>query len=259
MYTELQVTTNFTFLRGASHPHELVQQAAELGYKAIAITDRNTLAGIVRAHAAAKEFGIRVIVGCRLDLKDGAGLLAYPTNKDAYSRLSNLLTFGNLRAEKGECHLSKADVFEHAQGLKFVVLPPENLDKNFDLDHSFVSDLKQYHDVFKSHLYIGASRRFNGNDRKYLFRLAELSNELHIPVVATNDVHYHSSGRRQLQDIVTCVREKCTIYNAGFRLLANAERYLKSGDEMLRIFSDYPSMIARTEEIAEACQFLWMN
>jgi error-prone DNA polymerase len=110
MYTELQVTTNFTFLRGASHPEELVEQAAAYGYKAIAITDRNTLAGIVRAHAAAKKSGIRIVVGCRLDLLDGPGLLAYPTDKTAYSQLSNLLTLGNARAEKGECHLCKADV-----------------------------------------------------------------------------------------------------------------------------------------------------
>ncbi len=114
-YTELQVTSNFSFLRGASHPEELVQQAADLGYNAIAITDRNTFAGIVRAHAAAKKIGIKLIVGCRLDLLDGPGLLAYPTNKDAYSRLSNLLTVGNLRAEKGECYLYKADVYEHCK------------------------------------------------------------------------------------------------------------------------------------------------
>src|SRR5688500_7433755 len=108
MYTELQVTTNFTFLRGASHPEELVEQAAELGYKAIGISDRNTFAGIVRANAAARKSGIRIIVGVSLDLLDGYSLLAYPTDKEAYSRLSNLLTIGNLRAGKGECHLSKA-------------------------------------------------------------------------------------------------------------------------------------------------------
>src|SRR5690606_4777 len=104
-YTELQVTSNFTFLRGASHPEELMQQAAALGYSSIAITDRNTLAGIVRAHAAAKAANIRLIVGCRLDLLDGLSLLAYPTNVEAYANLSNLLTLGNRRAEKGECHL----------------------------------------------------------------------------------------------------------------------------------------------------------
>src|SRR4051812_29868928 len=104
MYTELHVTTNFTFLRGASHPDELVEQAALYKYTAIGITDRNTFAGIVRAHAATKKCGIRIIVGCRLDLLDGPSLLAYPTDKTAYSQLSNLLTIGNHRAEKGECH-----------------------------------------------------------------------------------------------------------------------------------------------------------
>src|SRR4051812_33905325 len=108
LYTELQVTSNFSFLRGASHPHELVEQAAAYGYDSIAITDRNTLAGVVRAYAAAKKSGIRFIVGCRLDLLDGPSLLAYPTNKKAYAQLSNLLTVGNTRAEKGECHLYKA-------------------------------------------------------------------------------------------------------------------------------------------------------
>ncbi|HEX2682795.1 MAG TPA: PHP domain-containing protein, partial [Ferruginibacter sp.] len=109
-YIELQTTSNFTFLRGASHPEELVEQAAALGYASIAIADRNSFAGIVRAHAAAKKIGIRIIVGCRLDLLDGISLLAYPTNKTAYSQLSNLLTLGNRRAEKGACHLYKKDV-----------------------------------------------------------------------------------------------------------------------------------------------------
>ena len=120
-YTELQVTSNFTFLRGASHPEELVQHAAGLGYSEIAITDRNTLAGIVRAHAAAKAAGIRLITGCRLDLLDGLSLLAYPGNVEAYANLSNLLTLGNRRAEKGECHLYKADVYACAKGMKFIV------------------------------------------------------------------------------------------------------------------------------------------
>src|SRR5437868_4770612 len=123
-YTELQVTTNFSFLRGASHPEELVDQAAAYGYTAIAITDRNSLAGIVRAHVAAKAKGIRIIPACRLDLLDGPSLLAYPTDKEAYANLSALLSKGNLRAEKGSCYLYKADVYEHAKGMKFIVVPP---------------------------------------------------------------------------------------------------------------------------------------
>src|SRR4051812_38560634 len=255
MYTELQITSNFTFLRGASHPEELVQQAAAYGYTAIAITDRNTFAGIVRAHAAAKKSAIRIIVGCRLDLLDGPSLLAYPTNKMAYSQLSNLLTIGNQRAEKGECHLYKKDVYQFAKWVKFVVLPPDGLNQSFEFDPSFENALKEYHNIFGKDLYIAASRRYQGDDTKYLYRLTQLSEKLNIPVVATNDVHYHTPSRRQLQDVMTCIREKCTIYNAGFRLHANAERYLKPQSEMVRVFSHYPDAIERTQELAEACLF----
>ncbi len=254
-YTELQVTTNFSFLRGASHPEELVQEAAMLGYKAIAITDHNSLAGIVRAHAAAKKAGTRIIVGCRLDLLDGLSLLAYPTNKNAYSQICNLLTLGNRRAEKGECHLYKKDVYQYSKDIKFIVLPPGALNDLFEFDDSFTASVKEYHNAFGNNLYIAASRKYNGDDNKYLFRLSQLSIALNIPLVATNDVHYHEPGRRQLQDIVTCVREKCTIYNAGYRLHPNAERFLKPQEEMLRLFRQYPDAILRSQEIADACRF----
>ncbi len=254
-YTELQVTTNFSFLRGASHPEEFVEQAVALGYKEIAITDRNSFAGIVRAYAAAKKNGIRIIVGCRLDLLDGLSLLVYPTNRQAYSQLSNLLTLGNRRAEKGECHLYKQDVYQYAKDVKFIVIPPDKLNNLFEFDASFSSSLKEYHKAFGDNLYIAANRRYQGDDGKYLYRLSQLSSQLNIPMVATNDVHYHQPERRQLQDIVTCIREKCTIYNAGYLLHPNAERYLKKEDEMLRLFRQYPDAIARTLEIAHACQF----
>ncbi len=254
-YTELHVTTNFTFLRGASHPEELVEQAVALGYKEIAITDRNSLAGIVRAHAAAKKSGIRIIVGCRLDLLDGISLLAYPTTISAYSQLCQLLTEGNRRAEKGDCHLYKKDVYQYAHNLKFIALPPEKLDESFNLDPSFEEALKEYRCVFGKDLYIAACRKYAGDDSKYLYRLQQLSIQLNIPLVASNDVHYHLPERRQLQDIVTCIREKCTIYTAGFLLHANAERYLKPIDEMNRLFRQYPEAILSAEEIREACRF----
>src|SRR5215203_50998 len=254
-YTELQVTTNFTFLRGASHAEELVEQAAIYGYDKIAITDRNTFAGIVRAHAAAKKKGIKIIPGCRLDLLDGQSLLAYPADKEAYSGLCQLLTTGNLRAEKGECHLYKADVYAHAKGIKFVVVSPDSLNASFNLDVSFEINLKEYREAFGENLYLAATRRYHGDDNKYLYRLAQLSSRLDIPMLATNDVHYHIPKRRQLQDILTCIREKCTIYNAGYRLHPNAERYLKPEAEMLRLFRQYPDAINKTQELAEACQF----
>lgn len=254
-YTELQVTTNFSFLRGASHPEELVEQAAAYGYNAIAITDRNSFAGIVRGHVEAKKLGVRIIPACRLDLMDGPSLLAFPTHMNAYTQLSALLTLGNRRTEKGQCELFKADVYRHAQGSKFVVLPPESLNEVFDFDDSFKKVLREYRDTLGEHLYLAASRTYSGDDAKQLYRLFTIAAQLHMPMVATNDVHYHHPVRRELQDMVTCVREKCSIHNAGFRLHPNAERYLKPMDEMLRLFRQYPDAIMQTQVIAEACQF----
>lgn len=254
-YTELHITTNFTFLEGASHPHELVEQAAALGYSEIAITDRNTLAGIVRAHATAKKSGIRIIVGCKLDLLNGAGLLVYPTDSTAYSRLTNLLTAGNLRAEKGECFLYKEDAYQYCKGMKLIVVPPDTLNEDFDFDASFKITLNEYREAFGTDLYLAATKRYHGDDGKQLFRLSELSHQFDVPLVATNDVHYHTPSRRQLQDVLTCIREGCTIYNAGYKLYPNAERYLKTQSEMFRLFRNYPDAINRTQEIAEACTF----
>jgi error-prone DNA polymerase len=255
MYTELQVTTNFSFLRGGSHPDELVEQAALLGYKEIAITDYNTLAGVVRMHVAAKKAGLRLIIGCRLELRDGPPLLAYPTDKDAYSRLSKLLSTGNLRAEKGQCHLYKSDVFQHAEGLKFIAISPLFLNESFDFDDEFKSSLREYRDALGESLYLAASRSYQANDNKRMRRIWQLSNSLDIPLAATNDVYYHISQRRQLQDVLTCIREKCTIHTAGFRLHQNAERYLKPDDEIARLFRQYPEALTGTSKIAEACQF----
>ncbi|HEY1024678.1 MAG TPA: error-prone DNA polymerase [Sphingobacteriaceae bacterium] len=254
-YTELQVTSNFSFLRGGSHPQELVEQAANLGYKEIAITDRNTLAGVVRAHIAAKGHNIRLIPACRLDLIDGPSLLAYPTDQEAYSRLSALLTTGNLRAEKGECNLYKQDVYQQAKGIKFVVVPPPVLTETFHFTPAFESHLKEYKEALGDNLYLAATRFYNGNDNKRLFRLSQFSIQLSISLVATNDVHYHDVSRRQLQDILTCIREKCSIHNAGFHLHANAERFLKPAVEMSRLFRQYPEALRHTLEIAESCQF----
>ncbi len=254
-YAELQITTNFSFLRGGSHPHELVEQVALLRYSTIAITDRNTVAGVVRAHAAGKKKGVRVIPGCRLDLLDGPSLLAYPTTINAWANLCALLSTGNLRAEKGECHLYKADVFQYSEGLHFIVLPPDALNENFCFEPSFEEELSAYKNVFGNYLSIAISRRYNGDDSKQLYRLSQLSKKFSIPLVATNDVHYHCAERRQLQDVLTCIREKCTIQAAGFKLLPNAERYLKSQEEIARLFLHYPEAIERTIEIADACKF----
>ncbi len=254
-YTELQITSNFTFLRGGSHPEELVERALALGYTEIAITDFNTLAGIVRAYTATKGKNIRLIPACRLDLLDGYSLLAYPTNKEAYARLSGLLSEGNLRTEKGKCHLYKADVYRYAKGLIFILVPPSSLNTEFEFEKGFAEALSEYKKELGDALYLGALRSYQANDNKKLYQLAQLSKQFKVPLVAMNDVHYHSPERRELQDVLTCIREKCTIHNAGFKLYQNAERYLKTADEMNRLFAQYPQAIENTQRIARACTF----
>ncbi|MFL5765666.1 MAG: error-prone DNA polymerase [Bacteroidia bacterium] len=259
MYPELQITTNFSFLRGGSHPEEIVHRAMELGYEAIAITDHNTLAGIVRAHTAVKKDEqkrkLHIIPACRLNLLDGPSLLAYPTDKEAYGRLSAMLSEGNLRAEKGECHLYKADVYRYSEGMKFIAVPPISLDNAFEFETSFIDAIKEYKEQLGEKLYLGAVRSYQASDGKRLFRLHQLSGQYDIPLAAMNDVHYHAPERRELQDILTCIREKCTIYNAGFRLYQNAERYLKPAKEMIRLFMQYPEAIENAKKIADACTF----
>jgi error-prone DNA polymerase len=254
-YTELEITSNFSFLRGASHPEELVSHAAELGYTEIGITDRNSLAGIVRAHSAAKTLDMRLLPAARLDLVDGYSLLAYPTNIDGYQQLSGLLTTGNLRAEKGKCDLYKADAFAQLKDIYLIAIPPTSLNAEFKFDPSFEKNIIEYGDVYGNRLYLAATRRYLGDDAKQIFRLAQMSKRLGIPLVATNDVHYHEPERRQLQDVLTCIREKLTIHNAGYKLHQNAERHLKDQSEMKRLFLHYPEAIRATQEIVEACQF----
>ncbi|RYZ23025.1 MAG: DNA polymerase III subunit alpha, partial [Chitinophagaceae bacterium] len=254
LYTELQTTTNFTFLRGGSHPEELVAHAAELGYDAIGITDRNTLAGVVRAHAAGRKHEVRILPGCRLDLLDGPSLLVYPVDRAGWADLCVLLSTGNGRAEKGDCHLYRDDVYRHAARLHCIVLPPESLDDDFRFDMHFESGLREYA-ARLPRLSLAATRRYNGDDAKQLHRLDELGRRYAVPLVATNDVHYHVAARRQLQDLLTCIREKCTIHTAGYRLLANAERYLKPEVEMRRLFMHYPETLERAALIAQECTF----
>ncbi|WP_448138312.1 error-prone DNA polymerase [Sphingobacterium siyangense] len=255
VYCELQITSNFSFLEGASHPEELIEQAARLGYNSVAVTDRNSLAGIVRAHMAAKKNGIRLIPACRLDLQDGPSLLAYPTDKEAYGRLSTLLTVGNLRTEKGRCELYKNDVFQYAEGIIFIICPPEKLVVGFELEQSFIAFVQECQQRLQGCLNLGIKKLYRGDDAKLLFRINQLGEHLAIPLVVLGDVYYHVPERRELQDILTCIREKCTIHTAGFNLYPNAERYLKSITEVERLFRLYPEAVEQSVKIANACCF----
>ncbi|MDB5411317.1 MAG: dnaE1 [Rhodospirillales bacterium] len=248
-YAELQVTSNFSFLRGASHPDELVVTAALLGHSAFALTDCNTLAGIVRAHKAAEEAGIRFIVGCRLALRDGLSCLCFPIDRAAYGRLSLLLTLGKRRAPKAQCHLDYADLVAHGEGQILVALPPDAPDAEF------TARLDRLAADFPGRVYLAAQHLYRGDDAKRLHRLAALAASAGVKLVATNDVLYHAPERRVLQDVVTCIREGCTIDEAGFRLAANAERHMKPAAEIRRLFCNHPDAVARTEEIAERCRF----
>jgi error-prone DNA polymerase len=248
-YAELQATSNFSFLRGASSPEELVVRAAQLGHAAFALTDCNTFAGIVRAHKAAKEMGIRFIVGCRLALRDGSSCLCFPIDRAAYGRLSRLLTLGKRRAPKAQCHLDYADLVAHGEGQILVALPPDVPDA------AFAARLDNLAADFPGRIYLAAQHLYRGDDAKRLHRLAALAASVGVPLVATNDVLYHAPERRVLQDVVTCIREGCTIDAAGFRLAANAERHMKPAEEMCRLFRDHPDAVARTAEIAARCHF----
>jgi error-prone DNA polymerase len=252
-YAELQVTSNFSFLRGAAHPDELVLTAAALGHQAISITDRNSFAGIVRAHHAAKEVGIRLVIGCRLDLFDGTSLLAFPQDRAAYGRLTRLLTLGKRRAPKGQCHLDYADLVAHGDGQIVVVLPPETPDAaSFDCLGGFAARVAA---DFGSRAYLAVHHLYRGDDMQRLARLETLGAATGLPLVATNDVLYHLPERRLLQDVLTCIREGCTISEAGYRLGANAERHLKPPQEMARLFRGHDDAVERSLEIVERCRF----
>src|ERR1700731_4322270 len=291
-YAELAVTTNFSSLRGASAPGEMVARADELGLAAIGIADRNSFAGVVRAYDEAKDRTIKLVVGTRLVTVDGFEVLTYPTDRQAYGRLCQLLTQGNLKAKKGECHLTFEQIADAGEGQIFIVIPPRwfpgrgaarsvakwcaadpgssrtpNLERSRisgaplraaphpGNESEFVERLAALACAAPRRTFLAGIHSPRGDEPRRLGLLAELGERHGAPLVAVNDVHYHAPERRPLLDVVTCIREKCTLPHAGFRLAVNAERHLKAPDEMARLFKNFPDAIARTVEIANACTF----
>ncbi len=246
-YAELQVTSNYSFLRGASHPKELVETAEALGQNALGLTDRNSLAGVVRAHIAARERKIRFLPGCRLDLQDAPSLLVYPQDRVAYARLCRLLTLGKRRAVKGECLLFVEDLDGVLTGHQVIALTETPLEADWLIWLSTLTD--------PGCLSLAATHLLTAGAEARLAEIAAQANAAGLPLVAVNDVHYHIPNRRPLQDVLTCIREGCRIEAAGFRLFANAERHLKSPETMAGLFKDYPQALTRTQEIADACRF----
>ena len=239
-YAELEVTTNFSFLRGASHADELLYRAVELGYRAIAITDFTTLAVVVRGYEAWKEAngqGVapKLIVGTRLTLNDFPDLLVWASDRASYGRLCRLLTLGKRRAEKGFCLLNLEDFLAHNEGLLAAVAnrhehpfrhPAVELNQpNAARTRERLGELR---DALGDRLSLAMCRLYGENDSQQTSAITELGRAMHIPLLATNAIYYHDPSRRMLQDVLTCIRHGLPIQQAGFRLFPNGERFLKS-------------------------------
>jgi error-prone DNA polymerase len=297
-YLEFAVASNFSFLRGASHAEELMLQAAHIGLDGLGLCDRNSVAGVVRAHLIKREQELTLAYhpGARLVFADGTpDILAYPRDRAAWGRLCRLLTRGNLRAEKGECILYRDDLLEHIDGLELIVMegstwehPAPPFLRNPQSSSASVraakqgAALEQYPEgsrdglrlLAKSEKKVGATELiallreaaggrvrlaaamlYRGNDRARLARRAALACQTGVPLIAINDVLYHHPDRRELQDVLTCIREHLTIDTAGRRLAANAERYLKPPAEMARLFRDMPEAIDETATLDATLTF----
>ena len=253
-YAEIGITTNFSFLRGGSHPQDYVHQASELGLAAIGIADHNTLAGVVRAHSELENPEVlhkpKLLIGARIVFFDGTpDILVYPRDRAAYGRLCQLLTRGKRgsdadKVEKGECRLTFADLLEFAEGQLLVLTLPHRFDAA--AASKLLEQLKQ---SGADGVWLAASLLYRGDDRRRLAQLQRLALSAHVPLLATNEVLYHHPARRPLQDVLTCIREKTTIEAIGTKLMANAERHLKPAEEMARLFRDLPDAIERRYDL----------
>ena len=253
-FVELGVASCFSFLRGASDAAELALTACVQGYDAIGIADLNTLAGVVRLHAEARKAGLRPVIGCRIALAGGETFLAYPKDREAYGRLSRLLSKGKMHdrqgnwQKKGACDLTLDDLAAEGTDLQLIAVPPGDLDR-------FASGLPGLAERLPSLGHIAASCLYRGEDRARINRLDRLAAAHGLGILATNDVLYHEPARRPLQDVMTCIREKCTLATAGFLLEPSAERHMKPLREMIRLFAEWPHAVRAARDVADACRF----
>ncbi|RTL55250.1 MAG: error-prone DNA polymerase [Bradyrhizobiaceae bacterium] len=254
-YAEIGITTNFSFLHGGSHPQEYVHQASALRIPAIGLADRNTLAGVVRAYNELAnpevEHKPRLLIGSRLVFTDGTpDILVYPRDRAAYGRLCQLLSRGKLRAEKGDCILHLGDLFDFAEGQLLVLTLPHRFESAAAL--KVLDRLKCSR---AEGAWLAASLLYRGDDTRRLSRLYRIAATARVPLLATNEVLYHHPVRRPLQDVLTCILEKTTIHTIGRKLEANAERHMKPGYEMARLFRDLPEAIEETMRFAHRITF----
>jgi error-prone DNA polymerase len=256
-YAEIGITTNFSFLRGGSHPQDYVHQASKLRLPVIGIADHNTLAGVVRAYKELENHEVKykpkLLIGSRLVFMDGTpDILVYPRDRAAYGRLCRLLTRGKRGddTDKGECHLKLDDLLEFTEGQLLVLTLPHRFEPEKAL-----KVLDQLQRSRADGVWLAASLLYRGDDKRRLVRLQRIAATAGVPLLATNEVLYHHPARRPLQDVLTCIREKTTIDAIGKRLEANAERYLKPADEMVRLFRDVPEAITETMRFAGRITF----
>ncbi|WP_424627072.1 error-prone DNA polymerase [Bradyrhizobium sp. SYSU BS000235] len=254
-YAEIGITTNFSFLRGGSHPQDYVHEASDLGIPVIGIADRNTLAGVVRAYTELSnpevEHKPKLLIGSRLVFMDGTpDILVYPRDRAAYGRLCQLLTVGKRRADKGECELYLGDLLEFSEGQLLVLTLPHH----FDVAQT-LKTLDRLKRSGADGVWLAASLIYRGDDKRRLARLQRIAATARVPLLATNEVLYHNPARRPLQDVLTCILEKTTIHAIGKKLQANAERHMKSGAEMARLFRDAPEAIEETMRFSDRINF----
>ncbi|HMJ30415.1 MAG TPA: error-prone DNA polymerase, partial [Xanthobacteraceae bacterium] len=245
-YLEFAAASNFSFLRGASHPEELMKQAAHLGLAGLGLCDRNSVAGVVRAHLAKRvhELTLKYHPGARLVFADGTpDILVYPRDRAGWGRLTRLLTVGNLKAKKGDCVLTLDELIAHSFGLELIAMGGN------------AALLSRLRTTAPGRVRLAASMLYRGQDGARLARLKETARKAQVPLIAINDVHFHHPDRRPLADVLTCIREKTTIDCAGRKLAANAERFLKPPEEMLRLFRDAPEAIEETLRLSDALTF----
>ncbi|AMG75542.1 error-prone DNA polymerase [Sphingopyxis granuli] len=247
-YVELQATSHFSFLRGASSPEELFAAASLLGHSALGLCDRGSVAGMVRGLSGQEATGVRMIAGSRVDLRDGRSLLLYPKDRAAWSRLTRLLSLGKARGGKGNCWLDWPDIAAWAKGLVAILVPGE-------ADERTRLDLGELRETFGLDAYLALSLRRRPGDFARLRALDALARDVGVRPVATGDILYHASDRRPLQDVLTAIREKTTIDALGFKRERFMDRALKSPAEMERRFALFPDAIAASADIAAACRF----
>ena len=248
-YAELHCLSNFSFLRGASHPGELVEKAHELGYRALAITDECSMAGVVRAHEAVKKLPPdtplkKLIIGSEIRLDDGLKLVLLATHREGYGNLCSLITRGRTRGDKGSYHLARDDLHGGLPGCLALLVPGIKPDAG---QARFVAE------CFPHRAWIAVELFCGPNDKSQLARLRELGRNSGLPLVAAGDVHMHKRSHRPLQDVLTAIRLGIPVAQAGHALYPNAERHLRHPLRLARLYP--PELLAESLEIAARCDF----